>query len=291
MRYDITLRIRYEYEEPVMSGRQVVRLMPAELPAEQSVLTGSLTILPTPDDWWEGQDFWHNATVSIVHRQPHARLEYSVQARVERLHPPPPGPSVRLDELPGAIDAYRGLGPEAPHHFRGPSPRVPVAAEMTTYARAALADGMTVADAVEAIGRNLHRDMQFDPEATKVDTPVEEAFNQRRGVCQDFTHVMIAGLRGVGIPAGYVSGYLRTIPPEGKPRLEGADAMHAWVRAWCGPGRGWMEFDPTNAMPAGRSHIVVARGRDYSDVAPIKGVLRTFGSHETTQAVDVVPLT
>jgi transglutaminase-like putative cysteine protease len=134
----------------------------------------------------------------------------------------------------------------------------------------------------------IHRDFTYDREATKVDTSPVEAFNLKRGVCQDFVHVMIAGLRGVGIPAAYVSGFLRTIPPQGKPRLEGADAMHAWVRAWCGVHAGWIEFDPTNAMIAGADHITIGHGRDYSDISPIVGVLRTSGGHETKQSVDVV---
>ena len=149
---------------------------------------------------------------------------------------------------------------------------------------------MTALDAVRAVGLALHRDMHFDPEATTVDTPPAEAFARRHGVCQDFAQVMIACLRGVGIPAGYVSGFLRTNPPPGQPRLEGADAMHAWVRAWCGWQAGWVEFDPTNAISAGTDHIVVARGRDYGDVAPVKGVLRIAGEQKTEHAVDVIPV-
>ena len=132
--------------------------------------------------------------------------------------------------------------------------------------------------------------MKFDPKATTVDTPATEAFAKRHGVCQDFSHIMIACLRGIGIPAGYVSGFLRTLPPPGKPRLEGADAMHAWVRAWCGPEAGWIEFDPTNDKLAGEDHIVVAYGRDYSDVSPIKGTMRISGGQKSKQAVDVIPL-
>ena len=134
----------------------------------------------------------------------------------------------------------------------------------------------------------IHADFRYDREATKVDTGPVEAFGLKRGVCQDFAHVMIAGLRGAGIPAGYVSGFLRTIPPKGKPRLEGADAMHAWVRVWCGQHAGWLEFDPTNAMLAGPDHITIGHGRDYSDVSPIVGVLRTSGQHHAKQSVDVV---
>ena len=161
---------------------------------------------------------------------------------------------------------------------------------MTDYARAQLRPGMTAVAAVEALGMALYRDMKFDADATNVDTPPGEAFARRHGVCQDFAQVMIACLRGLGIPAGYVSGFLRTDPPPGRPRLEGADAMHAWVRAWCGLDAGWIEFDPTNAIRAGTDHILVARGRDYGDVAPVKGVLRIVGGQNTDHTVDVIPV-
>jgi len=134
----------------------------------------------------------------------------------------------------------------------------------------------------------IHRDFAYDGEATEVNTSPSEAFALRKGVCQDFSHVMIAGLRGVGIPAGYVSGFLRTIPPPGRPRLEGADAMHAWVKVWCGRQMGWIAFDPTNAILAGVDHITIGYGRDYADISPIVGVLRTSGEHQTSQSVDVV---
>jgi len=149
---------------------------------------------------------------------------------------------------------------------------------------------MTTLQAVEAIGLAINRDMTFEPGSTQVNTPPEEAFARRRGVCQDFSHIMIGCLRAIGIPAGYVSGFLRTKPPEGKPRLEGADAMHAWVRAWYGPRIGWIEYDPTNGVRSGDQHIVVAYGRDYGDVAPVRGVVRISGAQKSSQAVDVVPL-
>ena len=121
-------------------------------------------------------------------------------------------------------------------------------------------------------------------------TSPAEAFARRRGVCQDFAHVMIAGLRGLGLPALYVSGYIRTIPPPGKPRLAGADASHAWVALWCGPAFGWLGLDPTNAFAVGDDHIVVARGRDYSDVPPVEGVILSSGGHKLEVEVDVIPV-
>ena len=143
---------------------------------------------------------------------------------------------------------------------------------------------------VRDLGERIHREFRYDSESTEVETSPREAFELKRGVCQDFSHVMIAGLRGIGIPAAYVSGFLRTIPPADAERLEGADAMHAWVRAWCGRQAGWVGYDPTNAVFAGESHIVAAIGRDYQDVAPIAGILRTSGTQRTSHKVDVVPV-
>lgn len=160
---------------------------------------------------------------------------------------------------------------------------------MADYARACITPDMTTRDVVLAVGTALHKDLEFDTTATEVNTPTSEAFDLKRGVCQDFTHIMITCLRELGVPAGYVSGFLRTLPPEGQPRLEGADAMHAWVRAWCGIETGWMEYDPTNAVEPSQDHIVVAYGRDYSDISPIKGILKTAGPQLNMQAVDVVP--
>jgi transglutaminase-like putative cysteine protease len=166
---------------------------------------------------------------------------------------------------------------------------VPEVPEISAFARKAVGKGMTTRQAIETLGGALHRAMAFDAEATSVETGPAEAFAQRSGVCQDFAHVMIAGLRALGIPAGYVSGFLRTLPPPGEPRLEGADAMHAWVRAWAGPVTGWIEFDPTNDQPAGVDYITVARGRDYRDVSPVMGVMRTTGGQDSRHSVDVVP--
>jgi transglutaminase-like putative cysteine protease len=132
--------------------------------------------------------------------------------------------------------------------------------------------------------------MTFDADATHVDTPVAEAFAARRGVCQDYAQIMLAGLRGLGVPAAYVSGFLRTVPPPGRPRLVGADAMHAWVRVWTGRDSGWMDYDPTNACTVGADHVEVGAGRDYADCAPVTGVLRLDGSQSTGHSVDMEPV-
>jgi transglutaminase-like putative cysteine protease len=289
--YDIGMTIAYEYDRPAIAGRHILRLLPADLPGVQRRITGNLTILPEPAERRPMLDFFGNASVEVAFRAAHDEILFRVASRVERIADSPGlDISPALGQLAGEIADYRGLDGDAPHHFLGPSPRTAPAPEMTAFARDQLQPGMTAADAVRAIGLALHRDMSFDPDATTVDTSPSEAFARRHGVCQDFAQVMIACLRGIGVPAGYVSGFLRTNPPPGKPRLEGADAMHAWARAWCGRQTGWIEFDPTNACPAGPDHIVVARGRDYGDVAPVKGVLRISGDQTTEHAVDVVPV-
>lgn len=290
MIYDIVLRLSHSYANPATGGRHLARLMPADLPGEQRLIAGHLDILPDPSERTDRSDFFGNRATDFAFRGAFDEVTLTLLARVDRRGPPPPGPSLPLADLPHSLTAVRSLGPEAPVHFRAASPLVPALAEISAYALAQSRPGMTALAAVTALGQALHRDMNYDPEATDVDTPMAEAFAARHGVCQDFSHVMIAGLRGLGIPAGYVSGLLRTTPPPGKPRLEGADAMHAWVRAWCGPQAGWVEYDPTNAVFAGENHIVVARGRDYSDVSPIKGVLRVSGSQSGRHSVDVTPL-
>ncbi len=291
MIYDIGLTIAYEYDRPAVAGRHVVRLLPADLPGVQRRISGNLTILPEPAERRPFVDFFGNSAVEVAFRAEHDEILFRVTSRVERIPQAPvldisPG----LAGLAAEIADCQSLDADAPHHFLGASPRAAPAPEMTAFARGQLVAGMTAADAVQAIGLALHRDMTFDPEATTVDTPPAEAFALRHGVCQDFAQVMIACLRGVGIPAAYVSGFLRTDPPPGRPRLEGADAMHAWVRAWCGRQAGWIEYDPTNAIAAGTDHIAVARGRDYGDVAPVKGVLRIAGDQRTEHAVDVIPV-
>ena len=291
MLYDIRLRITYEYDLPVAGGRQLLRICPRDLPGAQTVHQLELEITPEPAERGSMVDFFGNPATHISFREAHDRFVLSVRAHVERLAEPPSlDMSPSLPGLQEEILACRSLDPESPQHFLGGSPRIRQTAEMTAYAVRKTAGSATAMEAVAALCHALNADFTYDPEATTVETPPEEAFERRHGVCQDFAQIMIACLRGIGIPAAYVSGFLRTVPPKGQVRLEGADAMHAWVRAWCGMEAGWIEFDPTNPLLVGADHIVIARGRDYGDVSPVAGVLRTAGSQETEQAVDVIAL-
>ena len=171
-----------------------------------------------------------------------------------------------------------------------PSRRVALFDEATAYAKQSFGPHRPIFDATSELARRIRSDFTYDPEATEVNTPAAEAFDRRRGVCQDFAHIMIAALRGLGLPALYVSGYIRTVPPPGKARLAGADASHAWVSVWCGQEFGWLGLDPTNAIPVGDDHIVIAVGRDYSDVAPVEGVILSSGGQKLDVAVDVIPV-
>ncbi len=291
MRYDISLSIRYAYQAPAAGGRHILYMTPADTP-EQRPITALLDITPQPDERSSRTDFFGNTLVEVAFRAPHAEIEFKMRSRVERsTRPSNVDDSTPIEDLPGELAALRTLDAGSPHHFLADSPRVRVRPEFRVYALEQIEPHMTTTlQIVEAIGKALDRDMTFDPGATDVDTPPEEAFARRHGVCQDFSHIMIACLRSIDIPAGYVSGFLRTLPPPGQPRLEGADAMHAWVRAWCGQKAGWIEYDPTNGIRAGDDHVIVAYGRDYGDVAPVRGVIRTAGGQSSSQSVDVVSL-
>jgi transglutaminase-like putative cysteine protease len=289
MLYDVRLELHYDYIASVHGDRHLLRVEPRSIPALQRVVTSALSFSPRPDLQTTHADFFGNVVTTVGYSGYHDALDVRLSARVTVEDMPRPADlSPTIEGLAAELSSLWSIAPDSPHHFVAASPRVPIAPEITAYARESVLRTSSVQAAVIDFGLNIHRDFAYDSSATQVETGPAEAFALRRGVCQDFVHVMIAGLRGAGIPAGYVSGFLRTIPPEGRPRLEGADAMHAWVRAWCGQHAGWIEFDPTNAMIAGPDHIVIGHGRDYSDISPIVGVLRTSGAHRTRQAVDVV---
>lgn len=306
MRYDIRLQIDYRYPAASDHVRNLLRLMPSDSD-RQRVFRRLLHIDPPPDERMEGRDFFGNATTLVVWHRPVAQIGYRLEARAERLAEGIAQAeldlSPSLDSLPAEIGAARGeaaeaggsagVHPGAPLHFRGPTPRISAAAlsgAIGDFARAAVPRGVTARKAVVMLGQAVRDRIAFDAGATDAATPPEVAFAAGRGVCQDMAQIMIAGLRALGVPAGYVSGFLRTEPPPGQPRLEGVDAMHGWVMAWIGAQAGWVEYDPTNTRWAGADYITVARGRDYADAAPLRGALRTAGAQSTTHAVDVIAL-
>jgi transglutaminase-like putative cysteine protease len=289
--YDLSLRMSYSYDVPASGARHIMRLMPLSLSNRQRLVAGSITVSPTPDEQSHFVDFFQHPATSFMLRTPHETLDIRMQARVQvESQPIAADFSPLLADLPEEISGVWSLASDSPHHFLGDSPRLTQTREIGDYARSCVTPQLTAMQIAHALCASINKDFTYDSDATAVDTTPLEAFRLKRGVCQDFTHVMILALRSLGIPAGYVSGFLRTIPPPGKERLEGADAMHAWVRVWCGETIGWIELDPTNNIPAGMDHIVVAYGRDYSDVVPVIGVLKSYGGQRAVQAVDVIPL-
>lgn len=291
MLYKISLKIGYEYPQVASGGRHLLCMMPAHIPGRQHLISGYVDVKPGWDERTDRFDFFNNAVTEVASHKDHSTMDFHLKAQVECFvmqnwfdNSPD------LGGLKQEIREVKDLSYGSPHHFSASSDLAPFDPDVALFAKETLRDGQTVINIVENLGLKIHEEMDFDPEATTVETPMSEAFANRHGVCQDYTHIMISGLRSLGIPAAYVSGFIRTIPPEGQERLEGADAMHAWVRAWCGPHVGWVEYDPTNAMFVNTDHIVVAYGRDYEDVSPVKGVLKTFGGQKTTQAVDVILL-
>jgi transglutaminase-like putative cysteine protease len=291
MLYDITATITYRYDAPAVAGRTLLRLMPRTIEGVQRLIAGRIEAQPAPAERLERDDFFGNRVTELTFRGAADTARFHLVARVERTGTVPElDLSPPLSRLAEELALPATLGPEAPHHFLGPSPRIAPDPAIAAFAQEAAPAGAGTLATLTAVGAAINRTMRFDPRATTVDTDPAAAFAARRGVCQDFSHVLIAALRSLGVPAAYVSGYLRTIPPPGQPRLAGADAMHAWVRAWCGIEIGWVDYDPTNDCLVAGDHVVVAVGRDYDDIAPVRGVLRTAGGQISAQEVDVVPV-
>jgi transglutaminase-like putative cysteine protease len=287
--YDIRHVTAYSYESPVSFARCSLRLEP-QSGNGQELISHSVEIRPRPADRTTRRDFFGTLTESILIETAHRSLRIDSRSRVAvarhvpgRTAPSPPWESVR----DVAFEAT-SLGPSSPVGYVFASALVPVLAPLTAYASASFPrEGGILVGAADLM-RRIRSDFRYDSKATVISTPLTEVFEKRHGVCQDFAHVMIAGLRGLGLPAAYVSGYLRTIPPPGQPRLQGADATHAWVSVWCGAELGWIGFDPTNDLLVENDHIILAVGRDFSDVSPVDGIIVGSRKQKLNVAVDVL---
>ncbi|MDK9696306.1 MAG: transglutaminase family protein [Siculibacillus sp.] len=289
MRYDVTQVTVYDWGAAVPFADCAFRLIPIERRG-QRVHASELSVDPAASTMVDGLDYWGNHVTRVGFRRSHRRLTIRATATVT-VAPPPrldPDPSPAHEVIRDLAQRSRSTAPDDPVHFTFPSRWVPLTPAVTDWAAASFPPGRTIAAGALDLTRRIRADFAYDPAATDVATPLARAFQARRGVCQDFAHVMIAGLRGLGLPAAYVSGYLRTVPPPGQKKLAGADAMHAWVEVWCGPDLGWIGFDPTNGIVAGDDHIVVGHGRDYTDVSPVTGIILTAGSQGLAVAVDVI---
>ena len=293
MLYDIRHLTTVTYASPVQLARFNLRLRPAAWPG-QTVERFRLAIDPAPasiED--EAGSFVVNRSRLII-RQPLSRLVIESRFRVEVAEPTlfaAPGAGPTVAQVRAEAAASRDLTAMGPASYLYPSPLAPSSPAIAAWAADHFPTQQGILTAGVALMQAIHREFAYDGSATTAETLPEAAFQARHGVCQDFAHVMIVAARAHGIPAAYVSGYLRTIPPPGQPRLVGADATHAWASLWCGADLGWIGFDPTNATLARSDHIFTAMGRDYGDVAPIDGVFVGGDEQKMKVSVDVVPVT
>ncbi len=274
----------YGYAAPVTQAQHLAYLKPLQ-DARQQLLKHTLHIEPAPQQRLEDLDAYGNARTLFSLSQPHRALQVNACSRVA-LRPRSPfeaEASPRWEDVRQRLRYEAGARYDPAVEFAQPSPYVPRLHALRDYALDCLDTGLPVAEGALALMHRIHEDFEFNAQATEVDTPLIEAFEQRRGVCQDFAHLMIAALRMAGLAARYVSGYLLTRPPPGQEALVGADASHAWVQVYCpdtpGLPDGWLELDPTNDLVPDTSHVRLALGRDYGDVTPLRGVIRGGGRH------------
>jgi transglutaminase-like putative cysteine protease len=290
MIYRIVHGTTYRYKYPVSFGNHVACLRPRSLPHHE-VARSELRIQPPPATRTERVDYFGNLLCFFTIQEPHKELV--VEARSEVIMEEDATPW-RQSSLPWEEAArllpndHSAAGLEA-YQFGFESARIRVRPEFASYALHSFTPGRSMQEALLDLTARIHKDFRFDSKVTNVRTPTEEVFRKRRGVCQDFAHVQIACLRSLNLAARYVSGYLRTYPPPGRPRLVGADASHAWVSAYC-PGSGWLDTDPTNNVVPSNGHVTLAWGRDYGDVSPLRGLILGGGAHTLKVAVDMEPL-
>ena len=288
--YDLTHTTTYDYLSPVTMSHHLLRVSPRRL-ARQFRLEHSVQTDPVAATTSQRTDYFGNDVTFATIEGAHRRLRITSRSRVA-VGPafiPDPTETPHWESVRGLCRSDRSSAVLEAIEFTFPSPVVPLEPAFAEYALASFTPRRSILEAALELTSRIHADFKFDPTATTVSTPLLEVLEKRRGVCQDFAHFEIACLRSLGLPARYVSGYLETIPPPGKPRLVGADASHAWVSLFC-PGIGWIDLDPTNNCTPSIRHITAAWGRDYSDVSPIRGVLLGSGEHTLSVAVDVLPL-
>jgi transglutaminase-like putative cysteine protease len=288
-RYNVEHETRYAYTAPVSQSWQLARLTPRTLPW-QKLLSHALQIDPPADEWHHEPDSFGNTVTHFglhgAHRVLRVRMHGIVEVSDRPL--PDPGKTQAWEAVRAAVRADPVLDDLLPAQMSEPTLLVPLSEAARLYAAGSLTPERDWLDAVTDLMQRIHADFEFEPGATTVSTSVDEVLHQRRGVCQDFAHLMIACLRGHSLPARYVSGYLLTEPPPGKPRLMGVDASHAWVAAYS-PLHGWVEFDPTNDQLADKRYITLGWGADFADVVPLRGVILGGGSQEMDVWVSVSP--
>ena len=296
-RYRVIHDTHYQYDAPVALSRQLLHLTPRELPRQQC-LEHRRQVTPSPSFQLENADAFGNPTTMMAFEAPHDELWVRTESIVDVFAPQPAtfACTPTWESVRNRMQYHAGE-PHSPVtlaalQYRFGSPYGRIKRRFAIYAADCFPPGRLLLDGVMALNGKIHRDFKFDQEATTVATPVSDVLTRRRGVCQDFAHVMVSCLRSIGLAARYVSGYILTTPPPGKPRLIGADASHAWVSVWC-PGEDedrWLDADPTNNLLPGSQHVTLAWGRDFGDVSPLRGVILGGGEQELKVSVTMLPL-
>jgi transglutaminase-like putative cysteine protease len=294
-RYHIRHDTRYVYAADVVHSHHLLHLVPRPAPYQECV-EHAITVFPANHRRVNELDAFGNPMIRLELAQPHRELRVVSEMRIE-VYSRPAVLADTTDAWEKVRDsfAYHGAWPSRDQldafRFRHESPHVRVKQSFTDYSAGCFPAGRPLLRCAEALSSKLHQDIQYVPGATSISTSATEVLEKRRGVCQDFAHLMIACLRSRGLPARYVSGYLRTNATIGNTseKLVGADASHAWVAVWSPP-YGWIEFDPTNGCFAGTDHVAVAWGRDFGDVSPLRGVILGGAQHQLAVSVEVMPL-
>ncbi|MCS3839664.1 transglutaminase-like putative cysteine protease [Pseudomonas sp. JAI111] len=291
--YQIFHDTHYHYDSPVSLAQQLAHLWPRAC-AWQRCTERQLQISPDPTSRRDELDVFGNPLTRLAFERPHDELLVNASLTVEVLARPTLdfNQSPAWEETRNALSySSQPLSPELLEacRFRFESPYVHLKSNFVEFSESCFPAGQPLLLGVQALMEKIFSEFTFDAEATQVATPLVEVLERRRGVCQDFAHLMLACVRSRGLAARYISGYLLTQPPPGQPRLIGADASHAWVSVFC-PVLGWVDFDPTNNVQPALEHITLAWGRDFSDVSPLRGVILGGGSHDPEVRVTVMPL-
>lgn len=280
----------YHYAPAVRTAQHMAHLKPAHN-ARQRLLSHQLELSPEPAQQREAVDVYGNTRTFFSLQARHERLAVTARSVVRTLPAHLPDTSPAWEDARERLRYHRGAAYDPAAEFVFASPYVPRHADFAAYARPSFSAGRPLLEAAHELMRRVNADFEYETEATDAGTPALEAMRLRKGVCQDFAHVMLACLRSLALPARYVSGYLLTEPPPGRTRLIGSDASHAWVSLYlpgetAGAGR-WADLDPTNNRVPGEDYVTVATGRDYSDVSPLRGVLHGGAKHKLRVAVTV----
>ncbi len=287
MRISVTHRTTYVYGDPVTTSHHEARLTPREGEAQRTI-AHDIAITPTPEARRRRFDYFGNRAVHFSLSEPHRSLNVVARSIVELrpINPPDVRQSPVWENVRDRLKSDRRRDVLDAYALTFDSPYVSASEELYEFGAPFFEPGRPLLEAVAELVAYIYNEFTYDPVATQLSTPVHEVLRERRGVCQDFAHLAIATLRSRGVAARYVSGYLLTRPPPGRPKLVGADASHAWFATFV-PEYGWVDFDPTNNVMPSAEHITIAHGRDFGDVTPIRGVILGGGHHQLSVAVDV----